>query len=104
MIAEKDKKTLLFLFIIVILVGAYFLAGKFQEDNLAYEEQVKELKAKHSDLNDKNIKQDDNKLEILDNGNKLEKQAVELLDKYNGYFAIQSFSPLIVYWFNDVQR
>ncbi len=33
------------------------------------------------------------------NGNKLEKQAVELLDKYNGYFAIQSFSPLIVYWF-----
>lgn len=38
------------------------------------------------------------------NGNKLEKQAVELLDKYNGYFAIQSFSPLIVYWFKKTDQ
>ena len=38
-------------------------------------------------------------LKPYNNGNKLEKQAVKLLDNYNGYFAIQSFSPLIVYWF-----
>lgn len=32
-------------------------------------------------------------------GNKLEKECVKLLDKYKGFFAIQSFSPFIVYWF-----
>ena len=32
-------------------------------------------------------------------GNKLEKEAVKILDSYNGYFAVQSFSPFIIYWF-----
>ena len=32
-------------------------------------------------------------------GNKIEKEVVKLLDGYNGYFAIQSFSPFIIYWF-----
>lgn len=32
-------------------------------------------------------------------GNKLEKECVKLLDSYQGYFAIQSFSPFIIYWF-----
>lgn len=32
-------------------------------------------------------------------GNKLEKHTVKLLDKYKGSFAIQSFSPKIIYWF-----
>ena len=32
-------------------------------------------------------------------GNKLEKECVKLLDSYKGYFAIQSFSPFIIYWF-----
>ena len=40
-------------------------------------------------------------LKPYNNGNKLEKQVVKLLDNYNGYFAIQSFSPLIVYWFKN---
>ena len=31
--------------------------------------------------------------------NKLGKECVKLLDNYKGYFAIQSFSPFIIYWF-----
>ena len=32
-------------------------------------------------------------------GNEIEKELVKLLDCYNGFFAIQSFSPFIIYWF-----
>ena len=38
-------------------------------------------------------------LKPYNKGNKLEKECVKLLDKYKGYFAIQSFSPFIIYWF-----
>ena len=38
-------------------------------------------------------------LKPYNKGNKLEKQVVKLLDNYKGYFAIQSFSPFIIYWF-----
>ena len=38
-------------------------------------------------------------LKPYNKGRKLEKECVKLLDNYNGYFAIQSFDPLCVYWF-----
>ena len=38
-------------------------------------------------------------LKPYNKGNKLEKECVKLLDNYKGYFAIQSFSPFIIYWF-----
>ena len=38
-------------------------------------------------------------LKPYNKGNKLEKETVKLLDRYKGFFAIQSFSPKIVYWF-----
>lgn len=37
-------------------------------------------------------------------GNKLEKESVRLLDEYKGYFAIQSFSPKILYWFKKNRK
>ena len=38
-------------------------------------------------------------LKPYNKGKKLEKECVKLLDKYKGYFAIQSFSPFTIYWF-----
>ena len=38
-------------------------------------------------------------LKPYNKGNKLEKECAKLLDNYKGYFAIQSFSPFIIYWF-----
>ena len=43
-------------------------------------------------------------LKPYNKGNKLEKECVKLLDKYNGFFAIQSFSPFIVYWFKKYRE
>lgn len=34
----------------------------------------------------------------------LEKEIVKYLDKYEGYFAIQSFNPLSVYWFKKHRK
>ena len=38
-------------------------------------------------------------LKPYNKGKKLEKECIKLLDKYKGYFAIQSFSPFTIYWF-----
>ena len=35
---------------------------------------------------------------------RLEKEIVKYLDKYQGYFAIQSFNPLSVYWFKKHRK
>ena len=38
-------------------------------------------------------------LKPYNKGKKLEKECTKILDNYKGYFAIQSFSPFIIYWF-----
>ena len=38
-------------------------------------------------------------LKPYNKGKKLEKECTKILDKYKGYFAIQSFSPFTIYWF-----
>ena len=37
-------------------------------------------------------------LKPYNKGNKLEKETIKILDMYNGYFALQSFSPFIIHW------
>lgn len=37
-------------------------------------------------------------------GNDLEKELVQILDSYNGYFAIQSFNPLTILWFKKNRK
>lgn len=52
--SDKDKKLLMFVLIIAIVLGSYWAFGKLNTGNEKFEKELSELKTRHSDLVSKN--------------------------------------------------
>ena len=52
--SDKDKKLLMFVLIVAIVLGSYWAFGKLNTGNETYEKELSDLKTRHSDLVSKN--------------------------------------------------